>query len=122
MHARYSWSRSRLAITLSREIYQEDLKGINVDQENHVRYPLTLQFNMSKDMCLNSKEEKKIMRKVTYVFATGSLMYMMVCIGLKVSFAIGIASGFLSISKKRLLYKIWISTRYFVEFFEVLLR
>lgn len=64
---------------------QKYIKRFNMREAKPVSYPLGGHFKLSKKSCLTSNEEKKKMERIPCALAVGSLMYVMVCMGLYIA-------------------------------------
>ena len=82
---------------LSQEKYIEKvLHSFNMDKAKVVNSPLATHFRLSTNQSLSIDKEKEEMERVSYVFAIGSLMYVMVCNCLDIGYVVGTVSRFLS--------------------------
>ncbi|GKV27750.1 hypothetical protein SLEP1_g36885 [Rubroshorea leprosula] len=81
---------------LSQEKYVERmLERFNMKHAKPVSTPFANHFKLSKQSCLNTKEEKEKMSSIPYSSAVGSLMYAMVCTQPNIAYAVGVTEPIL---------------------------
>jgi len=87
--------RSKRLIGLSQDTYIDKvLKRFNMEQSKKWFLPMSHGMHFSEKQCPSSDEERNRMSKVPYALALGSIMYVMICTHLDISYAQSIASRY----------------------------
>ena len=80
---------------LSQKMYIEEvLKRFSMKNSKRRLLPLMHGITLSKKMCLSTSEEIECMRRIPYVSAIESLMYVMLCTRLDIAFTMSIMSRY----------------------------
>ena len=85
-----------LGMRITRHVH---VRKLFLSQEKYIEMvnsPLATHFRLSTNQSLSIDKEKEEMERVSYVFAIGSLMYVMVCNCLDIGYVVGTVSRFLS--------------------------
>ena len=77
------------------------LQRFNMSYAKTIRIPLANHFKLCKEHYPRTDEEKDFIAKVSYTSAIGSLMYVMVCRRLDITYIVGVVSKFISNSGKQ---------------------
>ena len=75
---------------------QKILERFNKSNSKPVCSPLASHFKLSFKQCPSSDKERNEMKQVPYTSTVGSLMYVMICIRLDITYTVGVVSRFLS--------------------------
>jgi Reverse transcriptase (RNA-dependent DNA polymerase) len=85
--------RSKKMLALSQEHYiRKILEKFRMQDCKSIDTPIAKDEGLSLRMCPKTPDEKAQMEKVPYSSAVGSLMYVMMCTKLDISFAVGMVS------------------------------
>ncbi|GAA0171572.1 hypothetical protein LIER_25571 [Lithospermum erythrorhizon] len=85
--------RARRCMWLSQEYYiLKVLRRFNMKNVKVISCPLNAQIKLSFKNCPTTQEDIEYMRKFSYAFVVGSLMYAMICKRADISYALGVAS------------------------------
>jgi hypothetical protein len=88
-------NRNKRLLGLSQKTYlQSVLKRFSMENCKSVNVPLVKGTKLSEEMCVNTPEEKQIMKGIPYASALGYLMYAILFTGPDLSHAIGILSRY----------------------------
>ena len=89
--------RKQRVLRLSQTQYIEKvLSRFGMEKAKPVATPLGSQFQLSRDLCPSSDEDKRDMANIPYSSAVGSLMYAMVCTRPDLAHAVGVVSRYMS--------------------------
>ena len=87
--------RSRRLLGLSQSMYIDKvLKRFSMEESKKGFLPMSHGVHLSKDMSPKTQEEKEHMSRIPYTSTIGSIMYVMLCIWLDVSYALSITSRY----------------------------
>ena len=88
------------------------LKKFSMEQSKRGYVPMSSGFSLSKSMCLKTQDARTCMIMTPYASALGSIMYVMLCSGPDVSYALGVSSIYQSDPRRviRWLSRISLST------------
>lgn len=90
-------TRDREILKLSQEEYvKKKLNRFNMAREKPVSTPLAGHFRLSKDQSALTEQNQVYMAKVSYTFAIGSLMYVMICTRPNIGHVVGVVRKYMS--------------------------
>ena len=94
---RITRDRTKRLLWLSQERYVEKvLERFNMHKSKSVITPLAGHFKLSSKQSPTSEKEMEEMKKISYSYVVGSLMYAMICTRLDIAYAVGVVSRFLA--------------------------
>ena len=78
----------------------QEMERFGMDKAKPVGLPLASHMSLSKQKCLQTKEEREYMKKVSYVSAVGNVIYAMVCYRLDIAHTVSQVSKYMANPKK----------------------
>jgi hypothetical protein len=71
------------------------LKRFDMDDVDSISCPLTTCLKLRNEQSLTTKETRRVMEKIPYVYVVGSLMYTIICIRPNIAQVVSLVSRFL---------------------------